>query len=437
MSLTTIFTARARGEGLIPGFGGAITSSSEYQAVLRAGAIRRQRAQHMLAGKDLAGLRLDGAPAERRDSIAAENAYAYEWAEYLRGRFGKYSTRLDDHIHGGATHAVSYLRQLVRADATVPMASQGLTYIAPEVYKIRHPDLPCWEGKILDIDKRSDPAAETYAWYEMDNVGVARAASSYSITDIPMVNGPIASSNVGQIVPAMVGMETNFMDPRRAAFAASMGKPDFMIEVMKREACEKALAQFFNSLWFGGDSTLGIDGLMNNPIVETLPISGGTWAGKTSLQIFDDLNTMTWAIYRRTQGSLPDFGKIEITLPDGQYSLLSQPMTAAGTQSILAYFMETFAAGGNGTPKIRPESLFTAANSYAYNGGPAILSEDTALITYREGNLDRDPTFVLSQPIEVPAPVRTTGVGDVTYYHARGGGLKLPDAQRMLYVVGL
>ena len=51
--------------------------------------------------------------------------------------------------------------------------------------------------------------------------------------------------------------------------------------------------------------------------------------------------------------------------------------------------------------------------------------------------MDNDPTFVLPQPIEVPAPVRQTGVGDVTYYHMRAGGLRLPDAQRMLYVAGL
>src|SRR5690606_15501607 len=138
----------------------------------RAGAIRRGRAQALLGGGEVAGLRLDGAPADRRDGIASLNAYAVEWAEYLRGRFGRFGSRLDSHLHGGHAHAMSYLRQLdaeaakSRTDATVPMASQGLTYIAPEVYKIRHANLPCWEGEILDIDRRVDPAANEFAWYE-------------------------------------------------------------------------------------------------------------------------------------------------------------------------------------------------------------------------------------------------------------------------------
>jgi len=441
MSITQHLIGQARNSGLhVPGVGRALTATSEYQQVAGRMQTRGGWQRDLLAKKSLAGLRLDSASKTPRNDAFA-GAHALEWAQYLAGRFGG-SVR--DHLDGGRHYAMSYMTQLhgepgtsYRADATIPMASQGLTYIIPEVYRIQHVELPFWEEKVLRTYRGIDPAANNYVWYETDNVGVARASSSYDVTTIPMVNGPIASDNMGNIIPALVGYETNFMDPRRESMGVRMGKPDFQIEVMKREAAERALAEFFDNLWFGGDVGHGIDGLMANPIVQTLSLPGGTWASKTALQVLDDLKTMVWAIANRTQGGLRDLSKVTLWLPPDQYQLLIEPQTAAGSASIMEYFMEFFRQSGNGVPKVEMEYRLKASNSYAYNGGPNILAEDTALIVYQEGNQERDPTFVLSQPIEVPAPVRTTGVGDVTYFHARGGGLRLPDARRLIYVVGI
>ncbi len=444
MSLTQHFMAQARANDLRnAGVGRHVASTGDYQRVLESGRNRRAWADTLLRRGTVAGLRLDAASKAPRNDAAA-HALAVEWASYLATRWGG---KVDAHLHGGANYAMSYVHQLYgapgsayRADATVPMASQGLTYIVPEVYRIQHVDLPFWEERILKVWRGVDPAANNYTWYETDNVGVARVASSYDVTTIPMVNGPLASDNTGNIIPALVGMETNFMDPRRESMAVRMGKPDFQIEVMKREAAERSLAEFFDNLWFGGDSSHGIDGLMNNPLVSTLSLPGGPWSGKTALQRLDDLKQMVFAISNRTQGGLPDLGKVTIWLPPTQWQSLLEPITAAGSTSILDYFISTFKSGemaGRGVPKVTYDFRFAAANSYAYNGGPNILAEDTALIVYQEGNVERDPTFVLSQPIEVPAPVRTTGVGDVTYFHARGGGMRLPDARRLIYAVGI
>lgn len=442
MSLMQHFAAKARTSGLItPGFGRGIADTTEYRAIEQARQTRAIRRDAFLSGKTLAGLRLDSASKTARLDAHA-NALQVEWAEYLARRFGNYSAKIADHMDGAAAYVQSYVHQVygepgTRLDATVPMASQGLTYILPTVYRIQHNDLPCWEETFLKIDRSVDPAANEYVWYEMDNVGLGRAASSYDVSTIPMVNGPIASDNKGLIVPALVGMETNFMDPRRASLAVSMGKPDFQIEVMKREACERTLAEFFDALWFGGDSALGIDGIMNHPLVEDVVITGA-WSAKTALQILADLITMVNVIPNRTAGALPLYKNIEIKLPPTQYDLLRQPITSAGSSSILEYFMESFKGNDQrGAPTITKEWRLAASNSQAYNGGPNILSEDTALILYKDGDLNKDPSFVLSQPIEVPAPVRTTGVGDVTYYHARGGGMKLPDARRIKYVTGI
>lgn len=456
MSLQQHFMAQvASFPGLhVPGMpGGAVASTGAYEQILSMGMRRRIEIANLAGGRggEVAGVKFDGSGSREQYLRAEALVRAHEWAQY-------FATRTDGHrdarkhMRDGAAFSQGYLNSCYRSDAkasdagrgrldaVAPMASQGLTYISPTVYEYQHNNLPCWDEQFVKIWTGADPASNEVVWYEMDNVGVAKASSSYDLSTIQMVNGPLASDNKILIVPALVGMETNFMDARRASMADRMGKPDFMIEVMKRKACDRTIAEFFDNLWFGGDATLGIDGLMNNPFVTTLNITGGAWSAKTALQRFDDLMTMAWAIYNRTAGALADFGKIRIILPPTQFRLLSSPITAAGSETILAFFMNYWKATYGetvGTPKIELQARLAAANSYAYNGGSNILAEDTALILYQTGDADEDPTFTLTQPIEVPAPVRTTGVGDVTYYHARGGGIKIPDARRIEYVVGI
>lgn len=439
MSLQQYFMGQARSVGglHVPAApGAALGETAAYKEVM-ARMQRRGFLASQIRAKGLAGHKFDAAVHDL-DALAR----AAEWAEVLAERFPQDGNAAKQIVNGAAF--ASHFRfdgknsatAGWRKDAVVPMASQGLTYILPEVYEYQHVGLPCWDGSILPIWTGADPASNEVVWYEMDNVGVARAASTYDPTTIPMVNGPIASDNKLLIVPALVGMETNFMDMRRAAMAERQGKPDFMIEVMKRRACERSLAEFFDNLWFGGDKALGIDGLVNNPYVETISITG-TWASKTALQILADLKTMAWAIANGSQGGLMDLGKLRIILPPDQYQTLMQPITAAGSASILEYFESFFKGEGRGVPKVSQEYRFAATNSQAYNGGPNLLARDTAMLIYESGDKMADPKFILTQPIEVPAPVKVTGVGDVTYYHARGGGMMLPDARRLKYVTGL
>ena len=431
MSIVTHFASIARGHGLIGHFGAAASSLPSYGELQQLSQVRRARTDALLRGQAVGGRKLDGAPAERRDSIAKDTAAALEWAERYEMTFGPGAGKAFLNLASGQRQDGAKL------DTMVPMASQALTHFMPTVYEIQHPDLVCWEKKILGVDTSISPAANEVVWYDLDNMGSARVSNTYDLTTIPMVPGPQVSDNVIKIVPGMVGFSTNFMDPRREALASSNGKPDFDIEGNKRRACERSLAEFVDALWWAGDGTLGIDGLMKNPFVETSALAGGPWAGKTALQILDDLIAMVWSIPNRSIGTLQDLGKLTMWLPPSQYQLLMQPITAAGDTSILAYFVEFFQQSGRGVPKVMFDWRFSATSSQVFNGGPQVLDEDTALIVYQEGNKDRDPMFILPQDIEVPTAVRMTGVGDVTLYHVRAGGLRLPDARKLLYIVGL
>ena len=141
------------------------------------------------------------------------------------------------------------------------------------------------------------------------------------------------------------------------------------------------------------------------------------------------------AIPNATQGRLGDRSKIRIQLPPTQCQLLSRPITAAGDKSILAYFLEAHPQAKRDI--VEEMQDLAAANSATYFGGPQGLAADTAIVSYKDGDMDKDPTFVLPQAIEVPAPPRQGGLGEVRFYHMRVSGLRLPDGQRVARFVGL
>ncbi len=438
-ALVNYFAARAAASGLhLPRTGQGhialpgsldLRGSQTYSKIIASGKARRDRAAALVSRRDAMsyGRRVDSSPAAVQamgdaHAQAVKFAAEEEWSKFLDGYFAAQN--------GGRRDA-----SVVRADGLVPMASQGLTYFYSEVYEIEHADLPAWQGDILKIDRTVDPAVEKYVWYEKDLVGVARASNSYAAEDIPIVAGPMAHPNQGNIVPALVGMELNFMDMRRAAAAARNGKPSFDIDRSMSEACMRSLAEFGHFLWLYGDSVLGIDGLHNHPAVQTITLLGGPWSGKTPAQILTDLTTMLNTIPNSSLGQLGDRKKIKIFLPPLQYQQAStQIISAAGDKSVLSYFKETY---GLRDDQIVEMYELQASNSQVYTGGPQGLTADRALVVYQTGDVRSDPVFVLPQDIEMPAPPRQNGLSETTFYHARYGGMKLPDARRLRYVAGL
>lgn len=391
-----------------------LQSSVEYGHVAASSARVRDLAARLQRGQSVAGMRVDAAGRKPEDvqADALGRAHVINWAELFAYRAG-----------GGA-----------RMDAFVPQANKALTSTVSEVYRIQHDSLPAYNGDVLEIDRNlADPAAERYEWWEEDLVGVARAGNTYSTQDIPMVAGPEAGLNFGLILPALIGMETNFMDGRREALARANRRPTFDIARRKAEACETALAEFANALWLYGDPMMGIHGFHNHPNIASIFIAT-PWASATAAQIAADLVTIFNTIANNSRGQLGDMKRIRVLLPPVQAQLaMNLIVSAAGDKSVMKYFTDN-----NG---IRPEQIeivhqFAAANSQIYAGGPYGLARDRGAVIYNAP--DRwNPRFVLPQDIEMPAPPRQNGLSDTTFYHMRVGGMLVADARRMLYIEGL
>ncbi len=384
--------------------------------------------ERLMCGGNVPGttMRMDASAGMSAADVAVECyrlAASVVWAGRLAG--------VDQRTAGGGA------RQ--RLDAFVPQASQALTDILTGVYKYRFARLPYFEGEILPVGNNGvDPAAEEVVWYESMLLGMPRAGSTYDITTIPMVPGPAATANRIGVVPALIGMNVNFMDERRARTAIRNGKPDFQIEREKVRACRRTLAEFFNAKFAYGDVNLGDDGLHNHPLVPVLPLPV-PWSVATPLQIYNALSLMLNVIGNDSNGDLDMIGDITIHLPPTQFDKAKDtPLTSAGTDMILQKFLEN---NGLRPDQVVKQHVLAASNSEVYTGGPLGLDVDTAIVTYlgdgKDEDLSGEPMFVMTQQVETPFPERNDGLSWTTYFHARGAGLMLPDARRIRLVKGL
>lgn len=422
MSVTSVLKAAASANGLILATDpDRLRGSVEYRNALRVRYDHRARLEEKKAKALNGGNLFPGANIQRARVDSKGNAAS---AEDLARSDAMMSEWVD---------AYAAMDPSARMDSLVPMASQGLTYFYSGVMEYAHPALPAWSEIYLKKDRQVDPASENYTWYEMDMVGFARAGSTYASNEIPMVVGPVAQANFGNIMPFLVGFEMDVMEQRRENFAKSNGKPDFKIYQSKLKTAQKVLAEAINYLWMYGDSETGIDGLLNHPAIGTLTIVG-PWSGKTPLQIQDDFTQIINIIPNTTLGDLGDLSKIKVFLPPTQYDKLAQPITAAGNASVLSYVKETW---GLRDDQIVKRHDLAAANSQLWQGGAQGLQRDRALVIYDQGDDMRDPSFILSQDIEILGPPKLNGVSETMFLHARAGGVKVPDARGIKWIEGI
>lgn len=402
----------------------ALKASPAYAAVTaanrRTDATAARFRMDALAGRPLAGgMRLDAAAkpeALLRDAYAMalvwEHSQSAAWRQQQRNDSGS---------------------SAVRADALTLNMADALTSWWTDIVEQPYQDLVAYSGLLARINRTVDPYADTYAWYEKDLVGVARAVSSYAMADIPMVAGAVAVQQRGPIIPCMVGMETNVFDAGRQALAKRNGGPDIDQAREKAEACARSIKEFINFTWLYGDPVLGIDGFHFHPAVATITLTGGPWSGKTAAQKAADLVTIAYTIPNSSR-QLTDMKKLRLMLPPVQaQDARNMINSAAGADSVLSYFLRV--------NDMKPDQVevihdFASANSTAWTGGPQMLAADTGAIIYEEGN-DTDPMFILPRDVEMPAPPRQNGLSETTFYHARLGGMVVKDARKMRYIAGL
>lgn len=320
-------------------------------------------------------------------------------------------------------------------EADVTMAAEGLTHFFTKVYERKFPKLLAYSGLILPISEEVHPGAETYQWWDRELYGQAEVSSTYDEYSVPMVGGPKATANTGRIKPFLNGYKTNFRTKIREALAKKNGKPDFRVDQGKAEAALIGHAEAINALWLWGDLEWGIPGLMKETRIRVIQAPNGTnnsplWINKTADEIVFDLMTMANSLH---QYSNKTRSAKKIILPQLQFDFIAGTPRGSGTDTTIHGFVTNALKEKRMPIEFIGAVEFNVANSTAYNGGPPNLAFDTAVI------IDTDESaasFELPVRPEQPMAPRQTGLGEVTYVHSRAGGLRLEDAQSIVFFRG-
>jgi hypothetical protein len=209
-------------------------------------------------------------------------------------------------------------------------------------------------------------------------------------TDIPQIQVNV-NKGLWQAWNWAVGFTITDIDLKRLQTAKRMGQPaPFSLQKMLEDGVTLTWNKAMEYVTYLG--WLGQPGLVNNSAVtSSLAPAVGTgagraWSTKTPIQIQADVNFLLQQTLQASAYSLDGMADT-ILVPWSVYSVLMQPMTSAGTQSVLNYLLENNIARQNGIDL----KIFPVANDWIATAGAGNV---TRAVAYR----NNEDTLVLRAP---------------------------------------
>lgn len=274
-----------------------------------------------------------------------------------------------------------------------------LEHVKSRSFDVRYPELK--QRTLVPVSNEAGPGAETIAYQQFDQVGIAKIISNYA-DDLPR-----ADIKAKEFRSPVRGIGSSYGYSIQEIRAAKMaGKP---LQQRRANAARRSVLQEEARIAYFGDADHGLTGLLNNAnvtqsVVPADGVGGSTrWADKTPEQILRDMNACTNGIVSLTRGiEIPD----TLVLPLNQYSLVASRNAATGTDTtILMYFL-------NNNPYIKKVDWLNELQ------GAGVQGTDRMFV-YR-----RDPDHLT---LEIPSdyeqlPPEERGLEILVHVHQRIGG---------------
>lgn len=180
--------------------------------------------------------------------------------------------------------------------------------------------------KVMNDDQiktNINPGASQFAYIARDTQGAASFIGQGIQRNIPMVAQSAGAVTV-PIAWAAVGATVTNQDAEQYKFGFN-GNLSQDLGVGMRKACDNLVEATF----FYGNTSMGFLPWMNYPGLTVMTAPNGaagtsTWATKTPLEIFKDINGALTKAWKDSRGI---FKPSVIFLPYDQYALISQPMS--------------------------------------------------------------------------------------------------------------
>jgi hypothetical protein len=181
--------------------------------------------------------------------------------------------------------------------AALTFLIQQTTYIEPEVYKVRYPDVQY--AQLIPVDTSANEWAKSVTFFSMDQAGKA-AWFHHMAKDIPMADVSREKFE-STIQMAAIGYGYSLEDLGQA-----MMIPGLNLSADRAQAAKRAYEEFVDDVALRGDSTKNFLGLLNHTSVDVssaAAVGNGnstTWDDKTGDQVAADINAAITGMYTAT-----------------------------------------------------------------------------------------------------------------------------------------
>lgn len=213
------------------------------------------------------------------------------------------------------------------------------------------------------------------------------------------------------------GMELGWTLPELVA-AQKVGRP---IDTQKYEGMKIKHNMDIDEMVYVGDDTVGAVGLVNNPAVAPAN-STLNWDTATPDQILADINGLVERAWEASGYAVcPD----QLRLPPRKYGLLTKPVTAAGSVSILEYVSKQCLSNSqNGRPlEIHPLKWLTKRG---------VGSKDRMAVYTRNKQYVRFPLVPLQK-----TPLEARGIWQLFVYFGKLGHVEFVYPETVAYCDGI
>jgi hypothetical protein len=202
------------------------------------------------------------------------------------------------------------------------------------------------------------------------------------------------------------------------AKAEQIGRP---LDSQKYEAMKMKHGMDVDEMVYVGDTETGATGLVNNPSI-TPQNADDAWATADPTDILDSINEIVRIGWEQSAYAICPS---RLLLPPVQYSLLTRPVTAAGSKSILTYVSEECLANGiNGKPlEIYPLKWLT---------GRGVGQTDRMMVYTKDQLFVRFPMVPLQH-----TPVEYRGLAQITTYFGSLGEVEFVYPETVAYMDGI
>lgn len=298
------------------------------------------------------------------------------------------------------------LKNIENLDANETIFFQRqLEYLKSKTYDVKYAKLSAAE--IFSFDTETPQFATTIKFHYYDSFGMAGVVTDYS-QDLPSVeiNGKEDSSIIRDL-----GVTFSF-PWKSVKESAALG---IDLSMKKQIAAQRAIMEKHDQLFWLGDSTYNITGVLSHPnipnatVVQNAGATSTLWANKTGIEILNDLTSAVTDIITLTKGvERPNF--LALTATRAQKMRNTYVGTGAGSsQSVMKQFKEDY-------PDIQIFEVQRLAGAFTGGAEGFLLGHNSPEYIQLQAPIPYEQLDVQAKGLMYEVPVLASNGGVTIYY---------------------